>query len=81
MVCHGGLPSVDGVTLDEIKKIDRFMEPPASGHMCDLLWADPSNEQGRQQSRRGVSMQFGSDVSKKFLDENKLGKLYDMQNY
>jgi serine/threonine-protein phosphatase 5 len=80
MVCHGGLPCVDGVTLDEIKKIDRFMEPPASGHMCDLLWADPSNEQGRQQSKRGVSMQFGSDVSKKFLNENKLGKLCDMQN-
>jgi serine/threonine-protein phosphatase 5 len=42
MVCHGGLPSVDGVTLDQIKKIDRLMEPPASGNMCDLLWADPS---------------------------------------
>lgn len=25
MVCHGGLPSVDGVSLEDIRKIDRFI--------------------------------------------------------
>jgi serine/threonine-protein phosphatase 5 len=68
MVCHGGLPSVDGVTLQEIQKINRFIEPPDRGTMCDLLWADPSTVMGRQPSKRGVSMQFGEDVSHKFLN-------------
>jgi serine/threonine-protein phosphatase 5 len=27
-VCHGGLFSVDGVNLSDIKAIDRFCEPP-----------------------------------------------------
>lgn len=30
-VLHGGLFSKDGVTLDDIRKIDRFREPPDSG--------------------------------------------------
>jgi serine/threonine-protein phosphatase 5 len=41
MICHGGLFSDDGVTLEDIKKVDRFREPPEKGIMCDLLWADP----------------------------------------
>jgi serine/threonine-protein phosphatase 5 len=31
MVNHGGLFSNDGVTLNDIRKIDRFKEPPESG--------------------------------------------------
>ena len=27
--------------LDDLKKIDRFKEPPRSGIFCDILWADP----------------------------------------
>ncbi len=68
MVCHGGLPSTDGVTLKEIEKIDRFIEPPERGVMCDLLWADPVDGMGRKPSKRGVSMGFGHDISHKFLD-------------
>lgn len=37
---HGGL-SPDMVTLDDIRTIDRFREPPTSGIMCDMLWSDP----------------------------------------
>lgn len=37
---HGGL-SPEIHTLDDIKKLDRFKEPPAYGPMCDLLWSDP----------------------------------------
>ena len=44
--------------------------------MCDLLWADPINDNGRQPSKRGVSMGFGPDISKKFLDNNGLGKYF-----
>lgn len=47
LVLHGGLPSRDGVKLDELKKIDRFREPPDEGLMTDVLWADPIKENGR----------------------------------
>lgn len=75
MVCHGGLPSADDVTLKDIQKIDRFIEPPERGHMCDLLWADPIYGNGRKPSKRGVSMGFGEDISHKFLNQNKLDLL------
>ena len=47
MICHGGLFTEDGVKLEDIKKIDRFREPPEKGLMCDLLWADPKASNGR----------------------------------
>jgi serine/threonine-protein phosphatase 5 len=72
MVCHGGLPSEDSVTLKDIKNIFRFLEPPEKGAMCDLLWADPSPLQGRTPSKRGASMGFGQDITKKFLQTNGL---------
>ena len=32
-VVHGGIPSTEGVTLEEIKKIPRFSEPPEKGRV------------------------------------------------
>ena len=72
LVVHGGLFSQDGVTIDQIKKIDRFREIPESGLMSELLWSDPCKENGRIPSKRGVGMSFGPDVAKKFLEDNKL---------
>ncbi len=40
--------------------------------MCDLLWADPTTANGRSLSKRGCSMGFGPDISKKFMDDNGL---------
>jgi serine/threonine-protein phosphatase 5 len=40
--------------------------------MCDLLWADPSTLPGRSPSKRGISIGFGADITKKFLAENNL---------
>ena len=40
-VMHGGLCEQEGVTLDDLRKIDRNRQPPDSGMMCDLLWSDP----------------------------------------
>ena len=37
---HGGI-SPEIQTIDDIQAIDRVREPPSSGAMCDLLWADP----------------------------------------
>lgn len=40
-VVHGGLSTQNEgvVTLDEIRGISRFAEPPESGLMSDLLWS------------------------------------------
>lgn len=43
---HGGLsPSIQ--TLDQIRLIDRKQEVPHDGPMCDLLWSDPEDTQGK----------------------------------
>ncbi|CAF4318480.1 unnamed protein product [Rotaria magnacalcarata] len=44
---HGGL-SPEVHTLDDIKQLDRFHEPPAYGAMCDLLWSDPAEDYGNE---------------------------------
>lgn len=72
LVVHGGLFSEDGVKLDQIRKIDRFRQPPDSGLMCELLWSDPQPMPGRAPSKRGVGLSFGPDVTRRFLDDNGL---------
>ncbi|TPX15165.1 uncharacterized protein E0L32_004723 [Thyridium curvatum] len=73
-VLHGGLFSDDNVTLDDIRKIDRHKQrqPGQEGLMMEMLWTDPQKEPGRGPSKRGVGMQFGPDVTKKFCDKNGL---------
>ncbi|KAJ4929726.1 hypothetical protein JOQ06_018748 [Pogonophryne albipinna] len=51
---HGGL-SPEIHTLDDIKKLDRFKEPPAFGPMCDLLWADPLEDFGNEKTQEYFS--------------------------
>eukprot|EP01083_Nonionella_stella_P096207 270387_1 len=72
LVLHGGLFSKDGVTLNDIRKIDRNCQPPDSGIMCELLWSDPQPLLGRSPSKRGVGVGFGPDVTKAFMEENSL---------
>ncbi|KAG7264168.1 hypothetical protein CRUP_010693 [Coryphaenoides rupestris] len=72
LVMHGGLFSEDGVTLDDLRKVERNRQPPDSGPMCDLLWSDPQPQNGRSVSKRGVSCQFGPDVTARFLEQNQL---------
>jgi len=64
LVVHGGLFAKDGVTLEEIRKLDRFREPPDEGIMCDIMWSDPQPQAGRSPSKRGVGLSFGPDVTK-----------------
>ena len=75
MVVHGGLPSEDNVTLDTIRKLDRFRQPPKEGLMSDLLWADPQPFPGRGPSKRGLGFSYGPDITKKFLEANGLDLL------
>nr|CAB3265115.1 serine/threonine-protein phosphatase 5 [Phallusia mammillata] len=72
LVMHGGLCEQDGVTLNDLRQIERNRQPPESGNMCDLLWSDPQLIKGRGTSKRGVSCQFGPDVTQKFLQDNGL---------
>ena len=72
LVMHGGLFNKDNVTLDDIRAIDRFRQPPDEGLMCDILWSDPMPGNGRSPSKRGVGVQFGPDVTEAFLAHNNL---------
>ncbi|MBN3311936.1 PP2BB phosphatase, partial [Atractosteus spatula] len=76
---HGGL-SPEIQTLDDIRRLDRFKEPPAFGPMCDLLWSDPSEDFGNEQSQehfshntvRGCSYFYSYPAVCEFLQANNL---------
>ena len=36
------------MSLEDIKHINRFREPPAEGPMCDLVWSDPVEDFGKE---------------------------------
>ncbi|EJU06654.1 serine/threonine specific protein phosphatase [Dacryopinax primogenitus] len=66
---HGGLsPSIQ--YLDTIRAIDRKMEVPHDGGMCDLLWSDPDDIAGWGLSPRGAGFLFGADVVRTFCHSN-----------
>lgn len=71
---HGGLFSDDKTTLDDIRKLDRHgqRQPGQSGLMMEMLWTDPQPQNGRGPSKRGVGLQFGPDVTKRFCENNGL---------
>lgn len=72
LVVHGGLFSRDDVTLDDIRRIERFCEPPDEGLMSEIMWSDPQAAPGRLPSKRGVGLSFGPDVTANFLARNGL---------
>ena len=67
---HGGLSqSLKG--LDEIRNVRRPLSVPDTGFIQDLLWADPAADTtGYNESERGTSFTFGSDVVDEFLQKN-----------
>nr|AVR59256.1 CNA2 [Ganoderma lucidum] len=76
---HGGL-SPELNTLDDIRNIDRFREPPTQGLMCDILWSDPVEDFGQEKTSdsfvhnhvRGCSYFFTYQAACQFLERNKL---------
>ncbi|KAK7545170.1 serine/threonine-protein phosphatase 2B catalytic subunit A1 [Phyllosticta citribraziliensis] len=76
---HGGL-SPELHTLEDLKSIDRFREPPTHGLMCDILWADPLEEFGQEKTSeffvhnhvRGCSYFFSYPAACAFLEKNNL---------
>jgi len=74
LTLHGGLFSDDATSLDDIRKLNRHSQrqPGQSGLMMEMLWTDPQPTPGRGPSKRGVGMQFGPDVTKRFCEKNGL---------
>ena len=74
LTLHGGLFSDDKTSLDDIRKLNRFgqKQPGQQGLMMEMLWTDPQTTPGRGPSKRGVGMQFGPDVTKRFCEANGL---------
>jgi serine/threonine-protein phosphatase 5 len=74
LTLHGGLFSDDKTSLDDIRKLNRHgqRQPGQSGLMMEMLWTDPQTENGRGPSKRGVGLQFGPDVTKRFCENNGL---------
>ncbi|KAJ8587253.1 serine/threonine protein phosphatase 2B [Rhizopogon salebrosus TDB-379] len=76
---HGGL-SPELNTLDDIRTIDRFREPPTHGLMCDILWSDPVEDFGQEKMNesfvhnhvRGCSYFFTYQAACQFLERNNL---------
>lgn len=76
---HGGL-SPEIHTLDDIREINRFREPPAFGPMCDLLWSDPIKDFGAEKTTeffmhntaRGCSYYYTYAAACDFLQANNL---------
>lgn len=76
---HGGL-SPELQTLDDLRSINRFREPPTHGLMCDLLWADPLEDFGAEKTNesfihnhvRGCSYFFTYQAACQFLERNNL---------
>ena len=73
-IVHGGLFSKDGVKISDIEAANRIKEPGDEGIMCECLWSDPSDQDGRHTSKRGVGTMFGPDIAAKFIEENNLSK-------
>uniref|UniRef100_A0A2K5PPA6 Serine/threonine-protein phosphatase n=1 Tax=Cebus imitator TaxID=2715852 RepID=A0A2K5PPA6_CEBIM len=76
---HGGM-SPEITSLDDIRKLDRFTEPPAFGPVCDLLWSDPSEDYGSEKTLehythntvRGCSYFYSYPAVCEFLQNNNL---------
>lgn len=74
LVLHGGLFSDDSISLDDIRKLNRHnqRQPGQQGLMMEMLWTDPQTAPGRGPSKRGVGLQFGPDITKRFCEKNGL---------
>jgi serine/threonine-protein phosphatase 2B catalytic subunit len=80
MFCvHGGI-SPQIVSVNDINQIDRFVEIPSSGPMCDMLWSDPFDEKDEEENEdifipnypRSCSYKYSFRAASVFLKHNNL---------
>jgi len=68
---HGGLsPKIN--TLDDINKLNRVVEIPNEGAICDLMWSDPDEREGWGSSPRGAGFTFGANITEQWNERNGL---------
>jgi len=75
---HGGI-SPEITSVDKINLTDRFREPPETGILVDLLWADPFDRTSDARKHdfddnelRQISYRFGLRPAKALLRKEKL---------
>jgi len=72
---HGGI-SPELKSRSDIDKINRFVEPPLQGFLCDLLWSDPLDDREARvtrftkNSQRECSVKYGLEPVRELLKKN-----------
>ena len=81
LAMHGGIsPSLQ--ELDQINEIDRRQEVPLNGMLCDLLWADPMDDQEavngvfKDNPERDCSNYFGKKPVKSLMRKHRLLSIF-----
>lgn len=81
LAMHGGI-SPQLSKLEQINSIDRFQEIPLDGIFCDLLWADPMDDEEavngefKENPERDCSNYFGKKPVKSLLRKHKLLSIF-----
>lgn len=70
---HGGIPKDTLSSLDDINKINRNMNIPDSGLLCDLTWSDPKTHKEKwMDNDRGISHTFNQTALNQFMRKHNL---------
>ena len=73
ILCMHGRLSPDLHDLDQLRNIERPLDVPEQGLLCDLVWSDPDEDiSGWGENDRGVSFTFGGNVVRNFLKKHNL---------
>ena len=70
---HGGI-SPEMQQIEDINKIERFMEIPEQGMLCDIMWSDPLSDEAasrfdfQDNPERACSYKYGLKPTKNLLD-------------
>lgn len=65
-------------TLESVNEVSRFSEIPLEGMLCDIVWADPIDDEVAdrydfmENPERACSYKYGLTPAKKLLDDNDL---------
>ena len=74
---HGGISPLMK-TLENVNEVNRFAEIPIEGLICDIVWADPLEDEFAAKydfmdnPERACSNKYGLNPAKKLLDDNDL---------
>jgi diadenosine tetraphosphatase ApaH/serine/threonine PP2A family protein phosphatase len=68
---HGGL-SPDIKLIEQIALLERRIEIPEQGPLCDIIWSDPDEIEGWRPSERGAGYLFGIYPTREFCHNNRI---------